>query len=655
VAVVDEVLDLLETDERMRFTLDGQLATVDDYVELRPEGEERIAALVRGGRIAVGPWQTLIDEFLVSGETIVRNLEAGLERAESVGGAMRVGYLPDMFGHVAQMPQILRNAGIDNAVLWRGVPSRVDSHRFEWAGIDGSTVAVEYMAEEGYSNMGWTFDADGEGLDAAVERLRPWFGDDPILGMVGTDHKPVVRDLADQAGDRARIATLADYVADTVQATVSRSRVEGELRSGARANLLPNVISARIDIKQACARAERALERYAEPLQALYGGEWPDAPLRLAWSRLFQNAAHDSVCGCSADDVSAQVLVRYAEAQQIGDALTDRALARIAARAPAGVTVAVNPSPSPRTEMVEMANGGLATVTVPALGWATVRDAADSDAHAVEVDGTTVRNGLVELDVSSLRLVDGGDFGDSYNYAPPADDLLVDTPIEERVEIVDIEPLRARLVLHRAYEWPPGLAADGAARAAETLRVPVDVEAELRAGEPFVRIRIAFYNPCDDHRLRVHVPLLEHAETTRAEGQFAVVERTREQEGGYGELGLVAYPARAFVAAGGIALLLDHVSEYELVDGRELALTALRSIGLISRAANPYRRVNAGPDLPIPAAQMHGPHAFSFAWSADPEHALAHAERYLHPFLVTVGRATEGAASEQAGDRKSVV
>ena len=92
-----------------------------------------------------------MDEFLVSGETIWRNLERGLARGDELGGAMRVGYLPDMFGHIAQMPQILRAFGIDNAVVWRGVPSVVDGHRFEWRGIDGSTVAAEYLPE-GYGN-----------------------------------------------------------------------------------------------------------------------------------------------------------------------------------------------------------------------------------------------------------------------------------------------------------------------------------------------------------------------------------------------------------------------------------------------------------------------------------------------------------------------
>ena len=366
VDVVDEVLELLEGDERWRFTLDGQLATVDDYVEIRPEGEERIRALVESGRLAVGPWQTLMDEFLVSGETIVRNLEAGLARAEDVGGAMRVGYLPDMFGHVAQMPQILRASGIEVAIMWRGVPAPVESHLFDWEGIDGTVVRTEYMPENGYSNAAYIMGDDTP--EACVARLQPWFGDDPILGMVGTDHMPPARDLLERIPAGTRVATLAEYF-ETAEPTSQQSvaKFRGELRSAARANLLPNVVSARIDIKQACGRAERALERYAEPLQALYGKDWPDAFLAVAWSRLFQNSAHDSVCGCSADEVSAQVLVRYAEAEQIAGELTRRALERIAAQAPAGATVVVNPSPQTRTEIVEI--GGIPTeVSVPPLG-----------------------------------------------------------------------------------------------------------------------------------------------------------------------------------------------------------------------------------------------------------------------------------------------
>src|SRR5262249_46648477 len=150
--------------------------------------------LVAEGKLAVGPWQTLMDEFLVDGETTLRNLEAGLARAEELGSAMRVGYLPDMFGHVAQMPQMLRLAGIETAVVGRGVPGAVDFHRFVWEGIDGSSVVAEYLPG-GYGNAAYLFDGPGKpSWDAFEERFRPWYGDDAVLGMVGTDHMPLVRD-----------------------------------------------------------------------------------------------------------------------------------------------------------------------------------------------------------------------------------------------------------------------------------------------------------------------------------------------------------------------------------------------------------------------------------------------------------------------------
>src|SRR5205823_11079599 len=188
------------------------------------------------------------------------------------------------------------------------------------------------------------------------------------------DHMPLVRDFSERVpSGGALTGTLADYLHGASPDGLSRWR--GEMRSAARANLLPGVVSARIDLKAACARAERWLERYAEPLQAQYGGEWPEPFLAQAWARMFQNSAHDSICGCSADEVSAQVLVRYAEAEQIGRELTSRALARIAAAAPRHAFAIVNPSPRERTELVEL------EIVVP------------DDWEAVELelpDGTTV-------------------------------------------------------------------------------------------------------------------------------------------------------------------------------------------------------------------------------------------------------------------------
>ena len=125
-------------------------------------------------------------------------------------------------------------------------------------------------------------------------------------------------------------------------------------------------------------------------------------------------------------------------------------------------------------------------------------------------------------------------------------------------------------------------------------------------------------------------------------------------EGGHGEVPLPTFPARGFVDAGGVAVLLDHVMEYEVVEGRELALTLLRSIGLISRPDNPYREVNAGPELALPAAQCLGPWSIGFAlfphsgsWLE--AGVLEQMEAYQHRFLTAPGEGRQAAVSEGAG------
>ena len=787
VDLVDRVMEMLEAEPDFAFTLDGQLATIDDYLEIRPEQEERLRAHVTSGRLAIGPWQILMDEFLVSGETLVRNLEMGWARAGDFGEPMKVGYLPDMFGHVAQMPQLLRAAGLADAVVWRGVPAAVDRHAFRWESPDGSWVRAEYLPS-GYGNAAAMF-AVPDSLEAAAERFlawsRPWFGTDPVLAMYGTDHTAPVPELAAlvsrlnevQAASSMRIGTLADYIAAAPALTDADPCWRGEMRSGARANVLMGVASARIDIKQAAGRAEGWLERYAEPLSALHVASegWPQPFLDLAWRKVVENSAHDSICGCSVDPVVDQVLVRFAEAEQIGSTLARRAAAAVAGSVPRGALAVLNPSPAPSSGLVEaellvpddwadvsleLADGTTigtqelgrknalllneeirgdqvddlfrrfhareifdhawngyriegrtltlevdndpdpvwldvealraevtaalgsapddtwqvrivarprrrmaASVPAPALGWTAVRAVEGRGTVADAVTRTpdaNLTNGLLSVTVAddgTLRLeardgtvaegvgriADGGDFGDSYNYGPPAIDAIVDRPRSVSVSLESDGPVLGRLMLTRAYDWPRGVRPDGSARSDEMEATEVRTEVELRAGEPFVRVGISFDNRSSDHRVRFHAPLPRPAAGSHAEGQFAVVERAPTGEGGYREEPLGTYPAHGWVDAGGMCVLLEHLAEYELAeDGGELAITVLRSIGLISRNANPYRQDPAGPEMPIPNAQMHGPWRMRFAlmphagdWSDG--RIVDVAERHRHPFVTFGG------------------
>ncbi len=809
VELVDELLDSMEADDRLAFTLDGQVATVDDYLEVRPEGRARIERLIAEGRLAIGPWQILMDEFLVSGETMIRNLEIGWHAAETFGAAMPVGYLPDMFGHVAQMPQILRRAGIRHAVVWRGVPGSIDRHAFTWRAPDGSSVRAEYLVG-GYGNGAYLLaipDRLAEKVGRFAAASRAFYGDRSILAMYGTDHAvpsprlaTIVADANAQRTDIVvRIETLSDYirafdaaVADPDQPDPAVAPIwTGELRSAARANMLSNVTSARIDIKAAAGRAERALERCAEPLAAIHGTAWPERLLELAWRRVVENSAHDSICGCSQDVVVNQVLTRFAEAEQIGRGIVTTAIRPLAAAAPRGSVAVVNPSPFARTDVVEVdldvpaawetvelalpdgrriptqlvdrpetalrrmrlagrqvpelfarrlhgrelfghsLDGHLirrdgdvpelallmddpaapddfdvdalldavaaataeapdgpwdvvvvrgdrrrlaAPVPLPALG-STVVVPVEATAGgelpmpAVIVGDRSLANGLVRLDVADDgtstiegggsrltgvgRIVDGGDYGDTYNYGPPAVDRLVETPSVVVVQPIERGPVRGSLEVVSRYDWPVGLAPDGGSRSETTAPVEVTTRLELRTGEPFVRVAISFTNPSRDHRVRVHIPLPAATDQSSAEGQFAVVDRGLTVEAGHGEIPTPTFPAHGFVHAAGVTILLEHVTEYELVEGRELALTALRSTGLISRNDNPFREDPAGPEVPVPGAQLLGPWWFGFAvlphagsWAA--VDALRAGDRFRLPALTAAGRAPVDAPARTA-------
>ncbi|HOV61019.1 MAG TPA: alpha-mannosidase, partial [Candidatus Hydrogenedentes bacterium] len=103
---MDELLDLLDNDPAFHsFTMDSQTLCVEDYLELRPEKRETIEKHVRSGRLIIGPWYSLPEEYIVNGESLVRNLVIGHRVAQSLGGVSKTGYTPFSYGQTSQMPQ----------------------------------------------------------------------------------------------------------------------------------------------------------------------------------------------------------------------------------------------------------------------------------------------------------------------------------------------------------------------------------------------------------------------------------------------------------------------------------------------------------------------------------------------------------------------
>ena len=586
------------------FHLDGQTAMVDDYLAVRPEREADIRRLAGEGKLSLGPWVTQMDEFLVSGESHVRNLERGLARAEELGPPLMAGYLPDQFGHVGQMPQILAHAGIDLAVVWRGVPKEIDRTQFWWEAPDGSRVLAEYLAF-GYS-LGWDIEQqqNSEELAASLrrkaEQVAPFLASERMLITVGADHTgpdatlPQRLAVAEEhlPGMTVRIGSLPDHLDALPPDGLPSWR--GELRSSARAHLLPNVYSARAHQKRERGRVEALVERYTEPLAALVPGfDWPAEELDRAWTLLLWNGAHDSACGCSHDQVARDVDARYAEARAIGEAIVGRALGELGAAAAQAGTLRFNPSPFEREG-------------VPGLGWRVeTQPAASPDTVEPELgDGWVMADGI------AFTLRDEPDVGDLYNfcYAEEGQRALVPpwsvAAESSEVEAVFDEGLRVRMRVAR------------------------------KEGEPFIRVSGEIDNRRPDHRLRLHVRLAQPAEGSVAGSPFELVERGLLSEGGELEAPSPTWPARHVVLAGGVAAFHEGVFEYEVGDG-ELAITLLRSVGTISRQHLATRPFAAGPDVPTPDAQMLGSTGFELALQRGARHSelMVNWERFALPLL----------------------
>ncbi|MCE7884269.1 MAG: hypothetical protein DYH08_10470 [Actinobacteria bacterium ATB1] len=372
VGTLDELLELCEHEPSYRFMLDGQTAMIDDYLAIRPEARATLESLARSGRLDVGPWTALPDTLLVSGETIVRNLRSGIERSEAFGGPMRVAYMPDMFGHAAQMPQILAQFGFSRTVIWRGVPSEIDETLFKWHALDGSTQLTGYLAASYSNGVDLPTEPDDllERVEALDRELRPFDRVGHLLVMNGTDHWPPQHGLAaaiekadsTQGTYDIRLSSLPGWFDAALAAADLETMQEwtGELRSAARSNVLMGVTSTRTDLKRIQAEGERAVERYAEPLVALSGSLGQLPLLREAWERLVLNSAHDSVCSCSADPTMRQVHVRYEETVRIGQGVARDAFRALSKRIRTPETgsgqrglLVWNPSPFARAGVIE--------------------------------------------------------------------------------------------------------------------------------------------------------------------------------------------------------------------------------------------------------------------------------------------------------------
>lgn len=346
--MINELIEIMENDPDYKlFCLDGQTIVLEDYAEVEPKNAKRLKKLIEDGRIMVGPWYVMPDEFLVSGESLIRNLARGHKLSEKWGGKpLKYGYVNDIFGHIAQMPQIFAGFDIHGAYLGRGVGS-TDFRNCVWKSPDGT---------ECYTSIDWygRFFRYAKKIDAEnpdfVKQVKGYvdsildtsvvpvailsFTDDHRHPSAGT---PAMMELI---GKMYPDCEVIDAPPSFMAAELEKYRdelpvVEGELiksreaMSGSNANMtvIQNCLSSYYPLKQANDRIQNLLEMQTEPMLAyseIEGNHINHNFVEVAYKNLIENHPHDSICGCSADRVHKNMVYRFDQAEEIAERLFGR-------------------------------------------------------------------------------------------------------------------------------------------------------------------------------------------------------------------------------------------------------------------------------------------------------------------------------------------
>lgn len=360
VELMDTLLDTLDSDPDYKyFHLDGQTIVIEDYLQVRPSQRERLERYIKEGRIQIGPWYVLQDEFLTSSEANIRNLLTGHKDAEQYGVISKTGYFPDSFGNMGQAPQILQQADIQNAVFGRGVKptgfnnmvGEADTYEspyseMYWEAPDGSQVLGILFANWYCNGMEVPVESEAAKAywDKNLKNAEEFASTPHLLFMNGCDHQPIQTDLSDAIKTASTLypdiefkhSNFDEYIADVAENVPDDlTVVKGELRSQHTDGwgTLVNTASARIYLKQMNQQAQTLLEKVAEPLAVFAhldaNASYPHDELTYAWKTLMQNHPHDSICGCSVDEVHQEMETRFLKSRNVAEVLIKEATAKL--------------------------------------------------------------------------------------------------------------------------------------------------------------------------------------------------------------------------------------------------------------------------------------------------------------------------------------
>lgn len=370
--IIDEALDLLEKHAEYRFLIE-QVILIEEYWECFPDRRNQLIRFAQEGRLSIAPGMYVMPDMNhPDGESLFQQIKVGKKwLREHLNIDPQVCWIADCWGHHAQLPQMLGQAGYTTYVFWRCMRRDVLKSNFHWRGLDGTLIHTHWLAR-GYGSLVFPnaqienapdLNLAGCGIgqiQKLAAELLDYSSSRSILLCNGGDmlrpqpSAPAAVRLLQDSGElpQVRFSTPEEFLASV--SWPDMPVVEGEFNSSFQGSFTANV-----RIKQ----TNRRLTNRLSDLEArsVAGGRVPQDYTAL-WKPLLKQQFHDIICGTITDAAIQDCEIDYRTAEE--------AIARAehALNQTEGVPAFFNPLAWERVEIV-----GEQIVVLPALGFGSAR------------------------------------------------------------------------------------------------------------------------------------------------------------------------------------------------------------------------------------------------------------------------------------------
>lgn len=648
--VFDNILDMLDTNKIPCFYFDGQVSALLDYLEIRPEKEKLIRYLIRTKKLFIGPFYCLVDEFLTDKTCFEKNLEIGMKTAIEFGCTDFIGYLADTFGHSQNVVDILRDFGIDKVMVWRGcgdIPAE-----FKWCGMDTINLVRGYFQD--IFSMNCDIEKKAELLKKNLDLLAEKSGQ-YILLPIGADHLGIPKDIEDQIAAvndilkedyNIKLGSPFDYFKN-VSENFDKFKFDNELRDNSKTFTLQGCYSSRLDLKRLNIESSYLLDLANRCVRFYKSESKYNNLIEYAYKMLLKNQAHDSICGCSTDEVHSENITRYKKIQQIANTIIEelkfenkfdeKMILNLSDKTFSGIIEFESSKIQKGFDKVASRKGFDKELLVDTNRIPVTEDYTDIRTYLAEVKdlkpdevgfimpavretdlnitNTSIENHNIKLNIkdnkiyindTEFSLIDFVDLGDSYNNAPKADDSGT-----------EIKILRSKIWLNGTDRVALKIDFEG-------LWDIISLIVSLDKNADFLRFEFNWNNSQKNHLLEVCFELNTPIKEVYSEDMNSMIKRHFDSEYNIREnlpqkRGVEVKTNTAPMQRGllideaenNIGVVTKGLTQYEVFENK-LYIPILRATGMISNPLNPARTTPAGPPIETPDLQMLGKNKATF-------------------------------------------